>query len=124
MIFYKLYDIYKFVKKNYPDRYFCKSSGTSGMTISSSWFSLIFHTASISASISESSLYRCNHSCSLLHSGCSKHDIIASKIFVLFRPTFMIKSSDSSVTSLRDWTKIKLLAPSLWQAWNNKHAFL
>lgn len=107
-------------EKSYPDRYFFKSSGISEMSVSSSWFSLILQRAFISERISVSSEYRFNHSCSILHSGCSKHDIIASKIFVLFRQTFMIKSSTSSVSSLWDLIRIKLHAPSRWQAWKHK----
>lgn len=107
-------------EKSYPDRYFFKSSGISKMSVSSSWFSLILQRAFISERISDSSEYRFNHSCSILHSGCSKHDIIASKIFVLFRQTFMIKSSTSSVSSLWDLIRIKLHAPSRWQAWKHK----
>lgn len=106
--------------KSYPDRYFLKSSGIPDMSVSSSWFSFILLRASISERISESSEYRFNHSCSIVHSGCSKHDIIASKIFFLFRSTLMIKSSASSVSSLWDLIKIKLLAPSLWQTWKPK----
>lgn len=112
------------VEKSYPDRYFLKSSGIPDMSVSSSWFSFILQRASISERISESSEYRFNHFLSILHSGCSKHDIIASTIFVLFRSTLMIKSSASSTSSLWDLIKIKLLAPSLWQTWKQKNAFL
>lgn len=106
--------------KSYPDRYFLKSSGIPDMSVSSSWFSFILLRASISERISESSEYRFNHSCSIVHSGCSKHDIIASKIFFLFRSTTMIEPSASSATSWTGSTRIKWHALSLWQVCNEK----
>lgn len=104
----------------YLERYIFKSSGTLGGSIALLWLSLVFNRASTSPSITESSEYRCNHSCSISHSGCSKHDVIASKIVSLFRSTTIIESSALSATSRADLTRIKLHVLSLWQSCNHK----
>lgn len=104
----------------YLERYIFKSSGTLGGSIALLWLSLVFNRASTSSSITESSEYRCNHSCSISHSGCSKHDVIASKIVSLFRSTTIIESSALSATSRTDLTRIKWHALSLWHTCNHK----
>lgn len=111
-------------EKKYPDRYLFMLSGTSDVSASSLWLSLNVYRVCISASISESSEYSCDHSCSMLHSGCSKHNVIASKILFLFRSTEITKSFALSVSSRTVLIKINWHVPSPWQACNHKTAWL
>lgn len=105
----------------YLERYIFKSSGTLGGSIALLALSLVLYRASTSPSITESSEYRCSHSCSILHSGCSKHNVKASKIFTLFRSTTMIESSALSATSWTCFTRINRHALSLWQVCKEKN---